>query len=104
VQRQQLLDALQQARSERAAAATIIEEIGEPGPAVDGGAWSGVVPAASVPLAAVTNGTEFSDDAVPVTGSRKRKVDGDAAEADTALLNKRMHLAPHTSGDAMDIA
>jgi hypothetical protein len=103
-QRQQLMDALQQAHREQAAAATIIEEIGEPGPAMHGGAWSGVVPATSAPLAVVPNGSESGSTAAPNSISRKRKLDVDAAEAGTELANKRMHLAPHLSGDAMDIA
>ena len=103
-QRQQLVDALQQARRERAAAATVIEEIGDgPGPPIHGGTWSGVVPATSAPLAAVTRGIESGSTAAPDSVSRKRKLGVDVVGADTELVNKRMHLAPHTSGDAMDI-
>lgn len=102
-QRQQLVDALRQARRAQTAAATVIEEIGEPGPPLNGGAWSGVVPATSAPVAAVTRSIESGGTAAPDLVSRKRKLGVDAVEADTELVNKRMHLAPYTSGDVMDI-
>lgn len=103
-QRQQLVDALQQARRERAAAATVIEEIGDgPGPPIHGGVSSGVVPATSAPVVADPHGIESGGNPAPDSVSRKRKMGVDVVGAETELANKRMHLAPYTSGDAMDI-
>lgn len=110
--RQQLMDALQQARRDRAAAATVIEEIGEPGLAVNGGAWSGVIPATSVPMFQTHAGAAQSLGEITASGggaasasvSRKRKPVSDANESGAEHVNKRLFRAAQTSGDAMDVA
>lgn len=106
------MEALQQARRDRAAAAIVIEEIGEPGPAVNGGSGSGVVLAAPIPAPATTVGAALSfgentvsdDAAAPASVSRKRKPFSDAAESGAGCANKRMHIAPQISEDAMEDA
>lgn len=126
-QRRQLMEALQSARREHDAAATVIEEIGGPSPAAHGGVWSGVVaapgspnglsavPPMAVPTESATgtaaqglvdaDATPTCGTAGPAAASRKRKPFSDAAESGVEQhVSKRVHVAPQISDDAMDVA
>lgn len=124
VQRQQLIEALQQARREQAAAATIIEEIGPKG-SLEPELQASIVdelpcePApsdaasqmlqAGRPVASFTpQPAGFSAAAAPsYAGCRKRRSDADAPGLDLARENKWVHFlerSENTDAMAMEIA